>query len=516
MRFFRHCLLLLILATHVLTAQRVVYSPIVESRLNEQFIVAGKTGNNYWVQTSRRKRHYASQAEEWMKYNQSFEVYDNRLQLLNNIPAADLTENAIKKYMVCGNRFFDELILIKDRNQVNVQLRRYAADAGLLADSIIAQFPFSEPGNSFILTSSADKSKKLLLGFESIPSSAPRLHAIVFNENWRIISNQIFDHPFITQPFIQDDFFNVPSALNNDPVQIANNGEWLMASPSRTSNNFLLLHFNSNNNNISYKEIIMPSLYKMEDIALSINNEKGEAFAGIISRYKQTSHKNVHVTHYSFAGDGFDFDSSYRFNTLPSIQPKDNTLVKERFIAVPDLGFMLLKEYGRLYNNPFADNNNDNPFDPEILFASNNTAPTYFPINANGYTRYSTANKLKDNCNRGDLSMFYFPGRRTDSCWSGFINKKQITELNAPSLSYLFVPLPDKMIFIYNSSERDDYPFGCTTALDTQGNLVNDREMIAWKNDQSLIMQQSQQITENEVAIPYARNGRKGFAVIRF
>ena len=411
--------------------------------------------------------------------------------------------------------FLMKLFCSRSRNQTAVQLRRYSSEDGLIADSIIANFSFNEPGNSFILCTSADKTKTLLLGFESVPSSAPRLHAVVFDDNWRVISNLVFEHPFITQPFIQDDFFNFPSAINNNPVQLANNGEWLMASPSRTNNNFLLLHFDGISNNVSYKEIVLPSLYKMEDIAVSINNEKGEAFAGIVSRFKQTSHKNVHVVHYSFSGDAFDFDTEYRFNTLPIFQSKDNTLVKESFIAVPDLGFMLLKEYGRQYSNPFADNNYETLLEPEILFASTN-APANVLTNANGYTSYNNTAALKNNFGRGDLSMFYFPGRQADSCWSGFINKKQITELNAPALSYLFVPLQDKLIFLYNSVERDEDPFGCTTALDPQGHLVADREMISWESDQSLLIQQSLQIAPNEIAVPYARSGRKGFAIIRF
>ena len=514
----RYILLLFLFFSHTLAAQHVSYSPIVEGRYADKFTVAGKVDNNYWIQTERRKRGIPQKAEDWMKDEQSFEIYDPRLQFVKSIPAAALTESTLKKYLVCGNRFFDEIVLLKDHNQTAVQLRRYSADGGLLADSVITNFPFAEPGNSFILSTSADKTKTLLLGFESVHESAPKLHAMIFDDNWKIISSLVFEHPFITQPFIQDDFLNFPSALNNNPVQLANNGEWLMASPSRTNNNFLLLHFDGISNNVSYKEIVLPSLYKMEDIALSINNEKGEAFAGIMSRYRQTSHKNVHVTHYSFSGDAFDFDSSYRFSTLPVVQPKDNNLVKESFIAVPDLGFILLKEYGRTYINPFADNNYDLSLDPEILFASSSSTstPIYFPINANGYTRYNNTSAIKNNYGRGDLSMFYFPGRSKDSCWSGFINKKQITELNAPALSYLFVPLQDKLIFLYNSVERDEDPFSCTTALDPQGNLVADREMISWKGDQSLLIQQSLQITQNEIAVPYTRNGRKGFAIIRF
>jgi hypothetical protein len=365
---------------------------------------------------------------------------------------------------------------------------------------------------------SADKTKALLLGFESLPSSAPRLHAMIFDDNWKKISYHVFEHPFITQPFIQDDFFCFPSAANNAPVQLANNGEWLMASPSRTNHNFLLFHFDGITNAVAYKEIVLPPLYKMEDIALSVNNEKGEAIAGILSSYRQTVHKNVHVTHYSFLRDAFDFDSSYRFSTLAGIQSKNNNLVKESFVAVPDMGFMLLKEYGRTNNSWYGADNYTRPWDAEFLLANNTitNTPVRFPINANGYTRYNNTGAISDNYGRGDLSLFYFPGHSADSCWSGFINKKQITELNAPALSYLFIPLQDKLIFLYNSVERDGDPFGCTTVLDPQGNQISDREVISWKSDQSLLFQQSLQITKNEVAVPYSRNQQKGFAIIRF
>ena len=46
-----------------------------------------------------------------MKEEQSFEVYDARLQFVKSFPAATLAASALKKYLVCGNRFFDEIIL---------------------------------------------------------------------------------------------------------------------------------------------------------------------------------------------------------------------------------------------------------------------------------------------------------------------------------------------------------------------------------------------------------------------
>lgn len=497
-------------------AQRVLYSPVVARGSVLRFTVAGKVGDNYWVQTEKAKRRIPRRAEEWMKEEQAFNIYDARLQLLQTVPAAVVTASTLKKYLVCGNHFFDELIVQANLLQTVLRLRRYTADGGLLADSVVAYFPFAEPGHCFIMSVSADRSKTLVLGFETVPSSAPRLHAFLFNSNWQVLSSIVYNHPFITQPFIQDDFFCLPAShLNNAPVQLANSGEWLMASPSRINHNFLLFHFNGSSNAVVYKEIVLPPLYKMEDIALSVNSEKGEAMAGILSRYRQTVHKNVHVTHYSFLHDAFDFDSSYRFSTLAGIQSTSSNLVRESFIAVPEMGFMLLKEYGRTFTSWYNQDNYDRPWDPEFLFAGNST-PVGFSFTSNGYSRYSFSGAANDNYSRGDLSVFYFPGRPADSSWSGFINKKQITELNAPTLSYLFVPLGDKLAFMYNSVEREDYPFGTTLLLDAQGNQLSERELIAWKSDQSLLFQQAIQITKSEVAVPYERYQQKGFAVIRF
>ncbi len=514
----RYVFLVFLFTCYAGYAQRILYSPVVTRGPVLRFTVAGKVGDNYWVQTERSKRRIPRRAEEWMKEEQAFIIYDARLQLLQTVPAAIITGSTLKKYMVCGNRFFDELIVQANLRQTVLRLRRYTAGGDLLADSSVASFPFAEPGHCFIMTVSADKSKILLLGFESVPSYVPRLHAVLFDNNWHILSSLVYNHPFITQPFIQDDFFCLPASnLTNAPVQLANNGEWLMASPSRSNHNFLLFHFNAGSSAIAFKEIILPPLYKMEDIALSVNSEKGEAMAGILSRYRQTTHKNVHVTHYSFLHDAFDFDAEYRFSTLAGPQAMGTNLVRESFICVPELGFMLLKEYGRTFTSWYNQNNYDRPWDPEFLFSSNGNMPaTGISFNANGYSRYSFSGATSDSYSRGDLSLFYFPGRPADSSWSGFINKKQITELNAPALSYLFVPLADKLAFMYNSVERDDYPFGTTLLLDAQGNQLSERELIAWKADQSLVFQQAIQIGKNEVAVPYERDRWKGFAIIRF
>jgi hypothetical protein len=225
----------------------------------------------------------------------------------------------------------------------------------------------------------------------------------------------------------------------------------------------------------------------------------------------------VQVTHYSLIQQQFDFDSSYRFNTLASGKVKNENLVKESFIAVPGMGFMLLKEYGRPNAALDLDEDyNNNQWDPDFMFTNhimNNSAGLF--INRNGYTRYNKLGGTKGSYERGDLSLFYFPARNRDSCWSGMLNKEQVTEFNAPYLSYTVIPVKDRLFFLYNSILRNDAPFGNTTILDQRGNQLTDEGITFWNYNNNLVFQRSRQIAENEIAIPYERNQRKGFAIIK-
>ena len=96
------------------------------------------------------------------------------------------------------------------------------------------------------------------------------------------------------------------------------------------------------------------------------------------------------------------------------------------------------------------------------------------------------------------------------------MNKEQTTDMNSPSLSYLFIPSKDKLALVYNSPYKDGDQFGASLFLDTRGNTLNIGGVIFWKLSHLLNFQQSKQIDGNEVAVPYQVNQRKGFAIIRF
>lgn len=510
--------LLLVFHTNFLAGQRVLYSPFISGRSAVPVNVAGKAGDYYWIQTEKEKP-YRRNDDSRINYQEEFELYDERMNAVRTVSSLVISESVLKEYFVASDSYFDELVFTAADHQTNVLLHRFSPEGDVMADNkIIASFPFTESGNAFILIRSADKSKILLLGFEPVVESPPKLHAVLFDRDWHQLRYLVYDNPLLTQPIIQDDFASYPiEYFNNNPVKLTNNGQWLMAARSRINRNYLLFHFNAADSTLTYKEIKLPPSSTMEDIALFVNEETREVFAGILSRFRYRAIKNVQVIHYSMDTKEFDFDSSYRFNTLVSNKVKNENLIQESFIVIPGRGFMLLKEYGRNYSNS-EDITSNNMWDPDVIMANN--VITHEDMRSSyseeGYTRYNMLGGTRRTYNRGDLNVFYFPAYKTDSCWSGIISKEQLTELNSPYLSYLIVPSKGKLFFLYNSFISGGDQYGSTTTLDHQGNLLSGEGVAFWKYNNTLSFQQSRQISENEIAIPYEKYQRNGFAIIRF
>lgn len=500
--------------------QRVFYSPVVGNNAVLQFNVAGKAGEYYWIQIEKKKRNfYRNSGNSWRYKQQDFEVYDTRMNRVRTVAGAEFSDSVLKEYFVASDNFFDQLTVNASGRGVEFILHRFSAAGDELIDGkSVAQFPFREGGDAFLMARSANKSKILLLGFETMPDEAPRIHALLFNSDWQLLRHNVYHHSNLTQPIIQDDFISYPiESFNNNPIKLTNAGEWLMAARSRSSRNYLLFHFNTRDSSILCKEIKLPANSTLEDLALLVDEPRREVFAGILSRFRYRAVKNVQVIHYSMDSAAFDFDSSYRFNTLVETKVKNENLVQESFTAIPGKGFMLLKEYGR--NFPEADNlDYANMWDPDVIMSNNvfTTNELRSSVSEDGYTRYNQLGSVKKQYSRGDLSVFYFPAHKADSCWSGVISKEQLTELNSPYLSYLLVPTNDKLFFLYNSFTDGTVQFGSTTALDNRGNLLPGEGVAFWKYNNTLSFQQSRQISENEIAIPYEKYRRNGFAIIRF
>jgi hypothetical protein len=523
MRLLRaYIVVLLIYCGGNLAAQRVLYSPYINYFQTDHFEPIGKTGNHYWVQRYRGKNKIKiPQTPGTIDRQPYFDIYDSRLNMIRTINAPLVTDSSLKEYFICSSNCFDQLTLFASAKKTFLSVNRYTPDGTLVSENkIIDSLPFEEPGNSFLLLRSENKKRLLLIGFESIPSSAPRVHALLFDENWQLLLTNTYHHRYLSQPQIQTDFFNYPvENFSNSAVKLADNGEWLMVAISGRNQNYSLFHFNSRDTAFAYNEIRLPRSSSVEDIALSVNNENEEATAGILSRIRYSALKNVEIVRYSLPQREISYDSSFRFNTLVADDIKNNSLYSENFVAAPGGGFILLKEYGKGHPDMFSamDSSYDIKKDREIMFANNIATNNYLSyINKDEFTKYNTLAGPRSNYNRGDLSLFYIPAGREDSSWSGLINKAQITDLNSSYLSYFVMPANGKLFFLYNTSTWNESQFGSTTVLDYQGHELIDDGILFSKINYTILFQKARQISANEIMIPYQRYKLDGFAVVRF
>jgi hypothetical protein len=507
---------LLSFSTGFLCAQKVLYSPFITNQAGNRFDVIGKAGGYYWVQKSKKKIRTERPADLW-KSDKDFnlEIYDARMNPVKTIFCSN-SNGLVKEYFVSGDQGLDQLILQSANQKIILLLNRYSPDGNSIRnEDSLADFPGYMQRADFLLIRSQNKNKILLLGFEPVPESPPRLHALLFDKNWKLIRRDIYSNKNISQPFVQDEFVDYPlDDYNSGPVKLSDSGEWLMIVPSRINRNYLLFHFKETDEGFVYKEIKMPPSATIEEVGLYLNNKKEEVFAGILSRIRAPAIKNVRIARYSLSDCRVDFDTSYFFNTLAGNKIKNENIYEEYFMTVPGRGFMLLKEYGRIYSSDFSEEklNKENEQPDEISSLADNAVPG--PINKNEYTRYNNLAGTRKSFERGDLSLYYFPATSNDSCWSAIINKEQITELNSSYLSYVLLPKEDKLFFLYNCFYRNSEQYSSATVLDPKGNLLNEG-VEYWKINNTLIFQKARQISENELAVPYERNWREGFAIIR-
>src|SRR5260221_3545278 len=143
------------------TAQKVLYSPFID----DEFNVIGKTGNYYWIEKKEIRRfgkHHGDVEAE------IFEIYDTRMNLVNIVDPSIVRDSILKEYFIANRNSLDQLILVSDHKKTSLFITRYAPEGAIITgNKILMDLPFSEDGNSFLLTRSEDKSKILLLCFES-------------------------------------------------------------------------------------------------------------------------------------------------------------------------------------------------------------------------------------------------------------------------------------------------------------------------------------------------------------
>lgn len=285
-----------------------------------------------------------------------------------------------------------------------------------------------------------------------------------------------------------------------------------MLAPSRRNANYLLFHFHSPDSGFAYQEIRLTNHKGVQELALSLDNEKKEAFAGILLNSGYPAEKKVRIARYLYAQHQFVFDTTYRFSTLAALKGREETVFMEYFLTVPGRGFLLLKEYGRPFLSSYRSEEIQHQEEEELRAVEGSRPPPYHVKNE--YTRYPHLRVRKGTYERGDLGLYYLSATKGDSCWSGLLNQEQTGELNSADLSYVFVPKEGKLVFLYNNLHQSHHTTGSTTTLDGSGHLVNEG-VVFWKGGIVLDFQKGRRISSRELAVPYGRTGGKGFAIIR-
>lgn len=494
-----------------INAQRVIYSESFNTRSGVHFQLIGKSGDFYWVEKLQKQKSNGRHASNGNDEIQSVGLLNGKLSLLKEI---SVTTNAgtEKQWLLAGNDGLDQLVLTRSPGKTKIICNQYFVDDQKLSLARqIDSLPFATGPSSFLLIRSDDQSKILLIAFDNRDELATHVHALMFDSDWNPIYHQVISNSLLSQPCIQDDEIGFPAeSFDNLPVKLANNGEWLMAYPSRISRNFSICHVRANGTDYSFKEIPLSPYYKMEDIATSVDNELEEMSVGLLSAYSNTSFKNVQICNYSMKDGKFDFDSSYRFNTRGRGDLNKN-LSRESFVAVPGAGYMLLKEYGASVDINKQASPYINSWEAAYLL-TNYSESSPDRIQKEGYTLNHGLSPIAAVRNRGDLNLFYFPSKSKDSVWSGIMDVEQHTESNNPELSYLLVPAKGRLYILYNSLNGFADPLATTTTLNIRGQATDDG-LIFWKMNRMLNFQHPHRFSANEIAVPYSQQA--GFAIIR-
>jgi hypothetical protein len=418
-RLFIYGFGLLLWPPGTLNAQHVLYTESFPVRPSIHVQVIGRSDAFYWIEKLQKQtsnsRHHSPVPQEI----QSFGLLDPTLHLMKEYPPTHIP-GSLKQWLVCGKEGLDQILVSGSSGKTKIICSHFGTDEfSNTTPKLIDSLPFSADASGLLLVRSGDLSKILLVAFENTDTGGTRVHAILFNSDWSSIYHLAFDDEQFSQPCIQDDEIGFPAeSFDNLPIKLANNGEWGMAYPSRISHNFCVFHAGSNGRNYYFREIPLTPFYRMEDIAMSIDNQQQEMSIGLLSDFPNTSFKNVQIITYSMKLGKFDFDTSFHFNS-EFRDPRRKNLSHESFVAVPGAGYLFMIEYGIPHEF-------ENPVLPvfsnwETAYLLANYTETFNekePVQG-GYSLSRGLSPIPTVRMRGDLNLFYFPAISKDSTWSG-------------------------------------------------------------------------------------------------
>jgi hypothetical protein len=450
--------------------------------------------------------------QEYHPEIEEFELFDSRLHLLDE-QSPVYVPGVSKQWLMTDKGGMDQVMSVPSESSTKIFCNRYRPNQNT-ETKMIDRLPFSAEASSIILVRSENQSFILLIAFENSDPESTSVYVHLFDSAWNPVYQKVITDIQFSQPCIQDDEIGFPAeGFDNLPIKLADNGEWGMVFPSRISHNFTLFHACPNGTDYFFKEIPVSPFYKMEDIAMSINNNLEKMTVGLLSGYRNTSLKNVQVCNYSMREGRFDFDSSYHFNEQAR-DIRSRNLSHQSFIALPGGGYMLLKEYGSSFefekpNIPLLSN-----WETAYLLANYSEAYSGEKEMKEGYSLNRGLSPIPSVRKKGDLNIFYFPALSNDSTWSAVLETEQHPETNNPDLSYLLMPAKNKLYLIYNNVEGSNDPLATTTTLNTHGETMDDA-LVFWKMDKMLNFQNARRFTADEVVVPYLNSQKAGFAIIR-
>jgi len=263
----------------------VIYTESFRSRSCDHFEFIGKSINYYWIERQPGQNSKYTRVVRPLTETMRFGLLDNNLNLMKEWPALSVPGSA-KQWLMAGRDGLDQIVLTSSAGKTKIIRAHLSPDENAeIQSGVVDSLGFSANPSAFLIIRSEDQSKILLLAFENKAAEFTRLHAILFDSDWKLVYHRVMAEALFAQPCIQDDEIGFPAeSFDNLPVKLANNGEWLMASPSRVSHNFSLFHVSANGLDYSSREIPLSPYYQMEDIAMSIDNEQQEMTMGSLVR----------------------------------------------------------------------------------------------------------------------------------------------------------------------------------------------------------------------------------------